>query len=267
MNTDRKYWLVGNSQLITSIIPAYCSAEELEQCSDDWSNARVTQGRLSAEGTTFQYLACNMGVLGDPAFEEDKITYSDNLKHFINATDADAEAIFIMLRGNEFAIQSLADTNPRWDFSYESQLAVPGRQFIRQKDIFTHFWRVTTPLLATCLLYRYAFPKARVFHVAAPPPIESEEHILNNPEIFGSILKTYGIRPFALRQKIYAAMYEPLAKEMNVHGIKTLFSPDECLTQSGGLLKEYAHGCLHGNKKYGEALMKIFLKELESAPL
>lgn len=267
MSTNRKLWLVGNSQLITSIIAAYCSADEIAKCGDDWSNARITHGRLSSEGTTFQFLTCNMGVLGDPAFEEDKITYSDNLKHFINATDTDAEAIFIMLRGNEFGIQSLADTIPRWDFSYRSQLATPGRQLIRQKDILTHFWGVTTPLLATCLLYRYAFPQARVFHVAAPPPIESEEHIVNNPEIFGTILKTYGIRPFALRRKIYAAMYEPLAETMTEHGIKTLFSPDECLTETGGLLEEYAHGCLHGNKKFGEALMKVFLKELKSAPV
>lgn len=215
MSTDKKIWVVGNSQLITSIIPAYCSAKELKQCGDDWSNARITRGRLSAEGTTFQYLTCNMGVLGEPGFDKDKITYSANLKHFINMTDSYADTIFIMLRGNEFGIQSLADIAPRWDFSYGSQRAVPGRQFVRQRDISAHFSRVTTPLLATCLLYRYTFPQAKVYHVAVPPPIESEEHIHSNPEIFAEIFKVHGIRPFTLRKKIYAAMYEPLADEMN----------------------------------------------------
>lgn len=241
---------------MSSIMAAYAPPEMMQQAHRDWNEQRISNGILLFEdGTQGHYLSCGMDVLGAPLCAQDQIVYSDAMINFMQLVSADCSSIVIMLRGNEFGVESLVDQKPHWDFSYGSDAAVPGRQFVRTKDVLNHFDMVTNSLLATSLLFKCVFPNARLFHVAAPPPIESEEHIRANPEIFGDLFREHGVRPFKLRKKIYDAMYDRLSCQLAAYGITTIYAPQECLTPEGGLCADYAHGCLHGNDKYGRALL------------
>ena len=253
-------WLVGNSQLITSLLAAYCSPEDQRRASEDWSGRRVTRGALHVEpGHRFEFLACNMQLLGEPAFSNNAVSASSALLEFAGLIEPAPRVIVLMLRGNEFAMESLVDDRPHWDFSYPGMPATPGRQLLRARDVAAHFARVMEPTLAMCLLYRHTYPQAQIYHVAAPPPIESQQHILEQPEVFGELLAEQGLRPFELRLKIYQALYQPLAERLAGFGVQTLFAPAQSLTPAGGLRSEFASGCLHGNHAYGRALMADLL--------
>jgi hypothetical protein len=266
MNNPKKIYFLGNSQLITSVIPAFCSPEIHQQVGADWRDHRVSKGTFTSEsGTEVSFQACNMGMLGDPSRSGQTLFYSPEFMNFLEMVDADVSVIYLMLRGNEFGIESLVDAAPRWDFSYSGQGATKGRQFVHQADAAAHFDKIMNPLLATCMLVKHKFPNAVIFHIAAPPPVESETHILSDPESFGTLFEHYGVRPFALRKKIYDAMYDKLASTLREFGVQSIFAPADCLTEAGGLKEEYAHGTLHGNKLYGKSLIAALQKDFVNA--
>jgi len=255
MNT-KDFWFVGNSQLISSLVSAFCSVEIQNKALEDWKNLKVTEGQFLFDGKVFRFVSSNMGELGSPSFDSHllKVSNAFQTKNFAKKVDKNASVIVIMLRGNEFAIESLVNY-PCYDFSYKGQLATAGMQLVRESDALEHFNRTINPILASCLIYKSLFPESSIYYVAAPSPIDSEDYIIENPEIFGDLFNTYGVRPFLLRKKIYDAMHDLLSSELSKYGIETIFTPSECLTSRGGLKSDFAHGCLHGNDHYGRALM------------
>lgn len=253
-----KVWFVGNSQLITSLISAFCSRDIFNKCSEDWRNMQVSRGDFSYQNAIFNYRSCNMGLTGNPSFINGVLKYSDEMLAFVKEVSTDARVIFILLRGNEFAIESLVDRTVRWDFSYQNQLAESGRQFIRLQDVREHLESSTNSLLASCLLYRDIFPNATIYHVAAPPAVKSDSFILKKSGAFKSLLAEFGVRPFLQRKKIHDLMYSHLAQQLIPHNIKVIFAPPETLSESGGLRLEFSADSLHGNSAYGEALMSLF---------
>ena len=258
MSRDKNYvWIVGNSQLCSSLLQAFCPAEVFQQCSADWENHRVSKGEFRFEEQVFKFLFCNMSLLGDPTFDGKTLNASDNMFNFVQSVDAYPTSVVVMLRGNEFAIESLVDYPVRWDFSYNGMSATQGRQFVRSCDIKNYFKMRTNSLFASCLIYRINFPNTPIYHVVAPPPIESEDHIRSSPEGFGALFEEFGVRPFHLRKKIYDMMYDVLVNDLNKIGVKSIFAPQEALTDSGGLRSEFASGCLHGNGNFGIALMSL----------
>jgi hypothetical protein len=268
MNAERKIYFLGNSQLIASVVAGFCPPAVRDRCGADWLEMRVSQGTFTApNGTDIAFLACNMNSLGDPSYSDGSLTYSPALGNFLDLVGSGASTIFVMLRGNEFGIVSLVESKPGWDFSYGGREAVKGRQFVQLSDVTAYLDGVTNPLLASCVLIKHRFPGAAVVHVAAPPPVESESHILANPEIFGPLFEAHGVRPFAMRKKLYDAMYDGLAAKLQHFGIRSFMAPSECLTQAGGLKEEFAHGCLHGNDAYGRSLIGALQREFFDAPV
>lgn len=254
-DTQSDIWFVGNSQLITSVLAAYCSPERHAQTGRDWHELRVSRGCFEIEsGQVCQFLACNMAVLGDPAVVNTNVTCSSAMLEFARMVAPNARTIVVMLRGNEFGMHSLVDS-PRWDFSFQESRAAPGRPYVRQGDALAYFGGVMNSIQAGCMLFRQLFPQARIVHVAAPAPVESEPHIRANPESFAALFERHGIRPFAQRQRIYEACYVPLAQTLSDYRIDMLRTPRQSLTERGGLHAAHAHGCLHGNAQYGRALM------------
>jgi hypothetical protein len=265
---NRAITFVGNSQLITSIIAAFCPKDTWEKSLNDWEAKCITQGELLVDSEeSFSFISCNMGILGPISFSNGIVNCSNEKISFINLIDKKTKAIVVMLRGNEFALHSLVDSYPRWDFTYQSALAIKGRQLISQQDALEHFESVMNPMLATCLLYKQMFTNTKIFYVVPPPPIEDINHILENPEGFRELFSEFGIMPFEIRKKIYDAMYMPLAVRLNESNIETVFTPGECLTESGGLKANYASGCLHGNSLYGKAIMTELQKRGINASL
>ncbi|RKP58466.1 hypothetical protein [Pararobbsia silviterrae] len=269
MNSERgNVLVVGNSQVRTSLLHAYCADDVFRDCEQNWAERRVFRGEFVVEdGTPFSYVACNVGLLGNTRLDGNTLTPPRGMLEFIEQTPNNPSAIVVMLRGNEFALESLVDSVPKWDFSYQGNHAQRGRQFIPTTDVLNHFSQVTQHILAVCALYRHVRPNSPVYHVAAPAPVESEKHILDLPGSLGPMFERYGVRPFALRLKMYRAMYDQLAGQLERYGVRTLFTPQECLTEAGGLRADYAHGWLHGNQRYGRALIAEFKKAGVYAPV
>jgi hypothetical protein len=59
-----------------------------------------------------------------------------------------------------------------------------------------------------------------------------------------------------LRKKIYDVMYDRLAERLDAVGVKTLFAPAECVTDEGAIREEYAIDFMHGNARYGRAVVR-----------
>jgi hypothetical protein len=264
---SEKIWIVGNSQLHQAILAEYCSKEDYLQFAEDWKNQRVSSGKFSANNRHFNFLFCNMTMLGDISFDGSNVFHTAQMMDFVKRINEDASTIIVMLRGNEFAFESLVETTIPWDFSSDGNPASKGRQLLKKSDVLNHLEKVTNPLLATCILYRMSFPKATIHHVVAPPPIESESHILENPEGFGPLFFKFGLRPFEIRKKIYSAMYDTLSNNLLRYGVNTWQAPTESLTESGGLRSDFASGCLHGNHNYGRAILKQLEERKVYAPV
>ena len=264
---NNKIWMVGNSQLHLSVLSEYCSADDFQRFAEDWKSQRISEGQFDLEQRSFHFLFCNMTLLGHIAFDGQSIAHTRTMADFVKRIDSDASTIIVMLRGNEFAFESLVETPVPWDFTYGENVATKGRQVLKTKDVLAHLDRVNNAMLATCMLYRLNFPDAKVLYVAAPPPIESEFQIRTHSEGFGPLFERFGIRPFPIRKKIYSAMYDLLTQKLNRFGVRTLPAPAEALTESGGLRADYASGCLHGNNMYGRALMHLMEREGVYAPV
>ncbi len=258
--------MVGNSHLYLSVLQEFCKNDYVK-FGDDWKNERVSKGEFLADEHSINFLFCNMSLLGNISFDGQNINHTNNMADFVKMIDQDPSIIVIMLRGNEFAYESIVETPFPWDFTYLNDLATLGRQVLKTKDVLEHLDRATNAMLATCLLYRISFPEAKVCYVAPPPPIESALHISNESEGFGPLIERFGIRPFHIRYKIYHAMYDQLTAKLENYGVRTLQAPSEALTESGGLRAEYASGCLHGNNLYGRALLKMMNRKGIYAPL
>ena len=266
MNIRNKTWFVGNSQLITSLINAYGSSEVREQCGLDWKNKRVSRGHFTANHNVYKFLTCGLDVFGYPTVNQGQVRYSDSCMEFVQCVDKDAKNIIIMLRGIEYAKESIVDT-PKYDFSFSKNLARQGRQFVRQNDILKYYETIINPIIATCILYRANYPDSKCYYVAAPPPIESEPHIIKNPEVFGDLISQHGVRPFYLRLKIYEYMHAILMGKLNNINVGMVGAPASALTLLGGMREDHAHGCLHGNNLYGQALMALLEREVLYASL
>lgn len=253
-------WIVGNSQLHQSLLAEYCTQENYLKYADDWKNQQISSGNFIANDQKFNFLFCNMTLLGDLSFDGNNVHHTSQMANFAKLIDKDATIILVMLRGNEFAFESLVETKVPWDFSYGETAALKGRQLVKRNDALIHLEKATNALLATCILYKISFPQAAVYHIVAPPPIESDKHILDNPEGFSLLFEKFGLRPFSVRKKIYDAMYENLSTRLLRYGVETLEAPAEALNESGGLRSDFASGCLHGNKNYGRAIISLLEK-------
>jgi len=274
-DSAQNVWFLGSSQLILSVIPAFCSPETLQLCEADWHARRFTKGELDlGGGRTANFVSCSMATLGDPAYVSDQWHPTPGLVEYMDTIDGDAQVIVSMLRGNEFVLNSLVDTPPRWDFSYGQRQADPSRVFVQQVDIAAHVDDVLGGLFATLAVIRQRFPQAAVYHVAPPPPVEHGSPHLEPAKLradgMGEIVdlvESYGVRPFPVRQKIYDAMYERLAAKLPQVGVEFLFAPAACLTSEGATRSDFATDCLHGNDLYGRAIVRDFEERHLSAPV
>lgn len=273
--SGQNIWFLGNSQLIISILRAFCSREILEQCGADWEARRITKGELRLDsGKAASFLSCNMETLGNPEYVSGQVRCDPGLVQFMDMIDRHTEVIISLLRGNEFVLNSLVDAPPRWDISYGQRRADPTRIFVQRADVVAHADGILTPLFATLHLIRSRFPQAVVYQVAPPPPLEQgsphldpEKLRADNMGEAADLAGEYGVRPFHVRKKIYDVMHERLAARLSHVGVQFLFAPAECLTQEGALRSAFAFDCLHGNELYGRAIVREFEEKHLHAPL
>lgn len=252
-----RYTLIGSSHLF-GIMDRFVGALPDNGFQRAWATGIPATGLVDLGGCSGwqgEYVLFNTPAAGPPPVFDGKLLHlPEQLGRVLGFASPDTRVIFSLMRGHEYAIASLVDDPAHGDFNDASSACLPGRPWMSLEDA-THWVRdFSAPLFATLLALRQHFPKARVVHLVPPPPIESEEHILSNPESFGPLFAQFGIKPFEARLRIYRLMLSDMATRLQAYGVESLLPPSGALTPAGGLHADFARGCLHGNQRYAELL-------------
>lgn len=268
----KRFAVIGSSHLY-GIIHSYVGPlrDLREKYSVAWETGVPATGPLDfggLPGWSGQFVAYNTPAAGTPPFLKDGVLYMPaELTRVLSSIAPDTDCIFSLMRGHEYAMSGLVDDPSHPDFNDGATLCEAGRQWVSLEDATTWVRQIASPLFGTHLALRQHFPKARIVHVPAPPPIESQAHIENNVESFGPLFARHGIKPYPVRKRLYQLMYRTLERDLAPYGIESLPVPTEALTPNGGLRADWARGCLHGNEHYGAALGQQMKRSLGHAPV
>lgn len=256
----RRFAAIGSSHLF-GLIQHYVEPMENGRFQSVWDAGTPMRVELPLDtpGWRGDLVLYNTPVGGPPPVLQDRVLYiPPQLTAVLGHVPADADVVFSLMRGQEFAVATLVDDPAQADFiggdGNESGGFEPGRRWMSRADALAWVRGIAQPLLTTHLALRQQFPGARIVHVPAPPPIESEAHILANAEGFAPLFAQHGVKPFAMRLRLYRLMYAELNRQLAEHGIASLPPPPDSLTAAGGLKADHARGCLHGNTLYAQGL-------------
>lgn len=268
-----RFTLIGSSHLF-GVMDQFVGAIPDNGFRRAWDTGVPATGPLSLgdlPGWQGGYVLYNTPAAGPPPEFRDQVLYlPDALIRVLGSVPTESRCIFSLMRGQEFAIAALVDHPDHADFidadaADDASPFEPGRRWMSHEDAVTWVNDIARPLLTTHLALRCQFPAARIVHVPAPPPVEDEAHILANAEGFGPLFAQHGVKPFAMRRRIYRLMYAELGRQLAEHGIASLAPPAGALTPAGGLRADFARGCLHGNERYAELLAGQIREVLHAA--
>lgn len=105
-------------------------------------------------------------------------------------------------------------------------------------------------------MMRNKLPHLRIVHVMPPPPIESEAHIRNAPEVFRERIEQDGVTPLSIRVKYYRLAEHVLEQALQPYRITLLRCPPEAAAPGGAIRDDYAFGATHGNEAYGALVLQ-----------
>jgi hypothetical protein len=256
MTAVPRFTAIGSSHLF-GLLQQYVAPMESGRFQSVWDTGQplVAELPLGAPGWRGDFVLYNTPVAGPVPMLKDRVLYiPPQLTAVLGHIPAGTAVIFSLLRGQEFAVTQLVDDPTHADFMGDDGGFEPGRRWMSREDALAWVRGIAEPLLTTHLALRQQFPQARIVHLPAPPPIEDEAHILANAEGFGPLFAVHGVKPFAMRLRVYRLMYAELNRQLAEHGIASLAPPPEALTAAGGLKADCARGCLHGNALYAQAL-------------
>jgi len=121
-------------------------------------------------------------------------------------------------------------------------------------------------VLVSSLVCKHQFFQSKLHYVFPPPPVESDEYIMQKAEQASGkhvsymerykLLLRHGIRPFSIRKKLLDMANEMLKSKLAAHGIDCITPPAECLTAAGGLDERFALDMHHGNELYNKAVIR-----------
>lgn len=164
------------------------------------------------------------------------------------------DIVFSFMHGNEHSILSLVQHPIPYDFHlpWEAQSTlVDQAQPLAFEIVRRQMDAALNPAIACLAMMRSKLPAVRIVHVMAPPPIESDAHIREAPEVFREKIEKTGVTPLAIRLKYYRLAQRMLTDSLQALDIALLASPAEAVGTSGAILDDYAYGATHGNEAYG----------------
>lgn len=252
----RNFAAIGSSHLF-GLLQQYVAPMESGRFQSVWDTGQpfVAELPLDVPGWHGDFVLYNTPVAGPVPMLKDRVLYiPPQLTGVLAHIPASPDVIFSLLRGQEFAVSQLVDDPAHADFIGDDGGFEPGRRWMSREDALAWVREIAQPLLTTHLALRQQFPQARIVHLPAPPPIEDEAHIRAHAEGFGPLFEAHGVKPFAMRLRVYRLMYAELNRQLAEHGILSLAPPPESLTPAGGLRADCARGCLHGNTRYAQGL-------------
>ena len=252
----RRYAVIGSSHLF-GLIQHFVEPMETGRFQSVWDTGTpaVAELPLGTPGWRGDLVLYNTPVGGPPPVLQERVLYiPPQLTAVLGHVPAGVDVVFSLMRGQEFAVSQLVDDPTHADFVDEDGGFEPGRCWMSRADALAWAREIAQPLLTTHLALRQQFPRARIVHLPAPPPIEDEAHILANAEGFAPLFAQHGVKPFTMRLRVYRLMYAELNRQLAEHGIVSLAPPPGSLTAAGGLKADHARGCLHGNTLYAQGL-------------
>ena len=261
----RRFAVVGSSHLF-GLIDQYVEPLATGRFQHVWDDGTPALAELRADipGWRGDALLYNTPVAGPPPLFKEQVLYiPPQLTAVLGHLPADVDVVFSLMRGQEFAVSQLVDDPSHGDFIGDDGGFEPGRRWMSRADALAWAQDVAQPLLTTNLALRQQFPRARIVHLPAPPPIEDEAHIRANAEGFDPLFALHGVKPFAMRLRFYRLMYGELNRQLAAHGIASLPPPPGSLTPAGALRADHARGCLHGNQLYAQGLAVQIREVLE----
>lgn len=177
-----------------------------------------------------------------------RATFDPPIDQFRAFNHPEAKVVF-MLGGHEPAGRFFYRDPKPFDFVHpEVAHTDPRRQIIP----LAHMRQVMADLLGRTGLVTEALarevPQARRYYVAAPPPIPSDEHIRQFPEIFE--FDKYGVEDRFVRLKLYRLQMDHMRAFCARTGIEFVAAPTANLDETGFLKEAYWEGCTHASVDY-----------------
>lgn len=172
-----------------------------------------------------------------------------------------------MVQGNYYNILGLVQSPELFDF------IVPGAERLKRLEdalnvpfdiIDENFSRQTRDLEAF-LKYLGGMGYRQVVHVDAPPPIESEDFIINDLSEKGDFnLNADRLSPALLRKKLWLAQRTHIKGICDRQGVTYIGAPESAITQKGFLKREYWKDAVHANEHYSAKLLEALETTLKS---
>jgi hypothetical protein len=182
---------------------------------------------------------------------------------YVNLIDkiekSNSTEVYSFFNGNEHSAMSMIQKYEPYDFylPWRDDLEfLKGHQPVNFTIIRKQMQDALNPTIASLILMRTNLPNVKIYHVMPPPPVESAKIIKENPEIFKSILESFGITPFTIRYKYYLLAADIIKNSLKPYDIKIIDSPKQAENSNGSLMEEYRFAATHANEKYGSLVVK-----------
>ncbi|MGJ0507220.1 MAG: hypothetical protein ACR652_08805 [Methylocystis sp.] len=204
---------------------------------------------------------------GDPGIEVVNVNRKDrktSLEEKIRVgghipAPAGFDLVVSMIGGNFHNTFGLIENPERFEFIEPGETGftpTPGRQLISY-GLLHHFFSesLTKGYLRNIPLLRDYYG-ARFLQVSTPPPVEDNDHILNNPGGYFSDKVQLGVAPPALRLKLYRLHETVLQAFCRREEIALLPPPPAALTAAGFLDRPFWNNDpTHANAAYGALVL------------
>jgi hypothetical protein len=194
--------------------------------------------------------------VGDTDLQE----FCDSIRNF-----AETDFVYSAVGGNQYAVVSTVRSPLEYDVLTspdDGEMDSPDLTLVPFRALASHIERGIRGSLGPVLREIRNSTRARVLHLAPPPPKKSNDFISRH---FESRFAKQGLgdlgptRP-ELRLKCWKLQNDALARLCDEIGVELVQPPWRTVTPEGYLAERcYANDVTHGNRRYGEYVLKDIL--------
>jgi hypothetical protein len=189
-------------------------------------------------------------------------------QRLLSSIDTDGngrDVLFVFMTGHEHYYMGLSDYGVPYDFSIADRPDLPiqpEHQVIPLDTIRAQVAFYLKDAIANFSAIRACQPGLRVINVVCPPPIRAEHAIQTSSYPMGTSLAAAANH--ALRLKYYLVYVQALTEAAARLNIESMMPPEEATDAEGMLRQEYAKDNIHGNSRYGQAVLAKMNELLQS---
>jgi hypothetical protein len=196
----------------------------------------------------------------------DLASFCREIRHF-----GQSDFVFSAVGGNQYAVLSTVQEPIDYDFltsAADEDLASDSAQLVPMRAIAGYIEAGVRGTIGPVLRELREATRAQVYHLAPPPPKEDNEFIARHFEsrfVQDGIHELGPTRP-QLRLKCWRLQLDCLERLCGELGVGLIQPPGKSVTPEGYLKPHYyAKDVTHGNRRYGEMVLKQILKITQTA--